>query len=111
MLISAGDGAALACFGGLCKKATATVACFGFTVPGSREPEDGYFPVFIVIIMFFLVLSLVCSGPLMWLRPCSAGTKRREKTPKRGAVGHLVNDAPLAIQPYTRTRAAQVISG
>ena len=53
MLISAGDGAALAFFDGLCKTATVAAACVGFTVPGSREPEDGYFPVFIVIIMFF----------------------------------------------------------
>jgi hypothetical protein len=51
--------------------------------------------------------TLVCSGPLMRLEHCSAGNKRRGKTPKRGAVGHLVNDAPLAIQPYTRTWGVQ----
>src|SRR5208282_4314881 len=99
MLISVEDGAALAFFGGLCQKATVAAACVGFAAPGSREPGAGYFPVFIVIFMFFLVLTLVYSGPLMRLGPCSAGNKRRGKTPKRGAVGHLVNDATLAIQP------------
>ena len=58
MLISACDGAALAFFGGLCKKARAAAACVGLTATVSREPGDGYFPVFIVIIMFFLVLTL-----------------------------------------------------
>ena len=111
MLMSAWDGAALAFFGGFCKKATATVACFGFTIAGSREPGDGYLPVFVVIMMFFLVLTLVNSGPLMRLGRCSAGNKRRGKTPERGAVGHLVNDAPLAIPTYTRTRDAQGKSG
>jgi hypothetical protein len=37
--------------------------------------------------------------------------KRRGKTPERGAIRHLVNDAPLAVQPYTRNRGAQDISG
>ena len=67
MLISAWDGPALAFFGGFCIKATATVVCVGFATTGPREAGDGYFPVFIVIIMFFLVLTLVCSGPLMRL--------------------------------------------
>ena len=111
MLIAAWDGAALAGFGGFFKKATGTVVCVGFAASGSREPGDGYFAVFNVIMMFFLVLNLVCSGSLMRLGRCSAENKRREKTPKRGAVGHLVNDAPLAIQRYTRTRNTQVISG
>ena len=108
MLTSASDGAALACFGGLREKAGAAAVCIGFATTGSREPRDGYLPVFNVIMMFFLDLTLVCSGPLMRLVPCSAGNKRRGKTPKRGAVGHLVNDAPLAVQPYTRARGAQV---
>ena len=99
MLISAPDGAALAFFGGLCKKAIGAAVCVGLATTGSREPGDGYFPVIVVIMMFFLVLTVVYSGPLMRLGPCRAGNKRRGKTPKRGAVGHLVNDAPLAIQP------------
>ena len=53
MLMSAWDGAALAFFGGFCGKATATAACVGFVTIGWREPADGYFPVFIVIISSF----------------------------------------------------------
>ena len=98
MLISSWDEAVLAFFAGVRKVAEATGACVGFVVPDSREFGDGYFPVFNVIMMFFLVLTLVCSGPLMRLGPCSAGNKRRGKTPKRGAVGHLINNTPLAIQ-------------
>ena len=107
MLISAWDGAALAFFDGFFGKATATAIGVGFVTIGWREPGDGYFPVFIAIIMIFLDLTLVCSGPLMRLGPCSAGNKRRGKTPKRGAVGHLVNNAPLANPTYTRTRDTQ----
>lgn len=111
MLISAWDGAALAFFGGFFGKATATAVGVGFVTIGWREPGNGFFPVLNVIMMFFLDPTLVCSGPLIRLGPCSAGNKRRGKTPKRGAVGHLVNNAPLAIQPYTRTRDAQGKSG
>lgn len=111
MLIFAWDGPALAFFGGFCGKATATAACVGFATIGWRAPEDGYLPVFIIIIMFFLDLTLVCSGPLLRLGPCSAGNKRRGKTPKRGAVGHLINNTPLAMPTYTRTRDAQGKSG
>ena len=53
MLISAADGAALAFFGGLREKARAAAACVGFATTGSREPEDGYIPVFIVIMCSF----------------------------------------------------------
>ena len=84
MLISASDGAVLAFFGGLCEKTTATAVCIGFTAPDTRELGDGFFPVFVVIIMFFLILTLVCSELLMRLGPCNARNKRRGKTPWEG---------------------------
>ena len=84
MLISARDGEALAFFGGVREVASAAGACVGFAATGPREPGDGYLPVFNVIMMFFLDLTLVCSGPLMRLVPCSAGDKRRGKTPNEG---------------------------
>lgn len=111
MLISSWDEAALDFVGGFFEKATAAADCIGFATTGPREPGDGYFPVFNVIMMFFLDLTLVCSGPLKRLGPCSAGNKRRGKTPERGAVGHLINNTPLAMPTYTRTRDTQGKSG
>ena len=56
MLISASDGAALAFFNGLRKKAPVAAASVGFADPDLGEPENWVLSVFVVITMFFLDL-------------------------------------------------------